>query len=111
MAKKLIERDNEGRHFFWCPGCDEHHGVMVKPPSGWEFNGDFERPTLSPSVKVTGVEPYTEAELDRVVAGESITKPDRVCHFFVRDGRIEYCGDSTHGLAGQTVEMTAIEDV
>ena len=29
----------------------------------------------------------------------------KVCHTFVTDGRIQYLGDCTHALAGQTVDM------
>jgi hypothetical protein len=28
-----------------------------------------------------------------------------VCHFFVRAGKLDYCSDSTHALAGQVVDM------
>jgi hypothetical protein len=30
---------------------------------------------------------------------------DRVCHSFVVDGRIQFLGDCTHHLAGQTVDL------
>ncbi len=57
----------------------------------WTFNDDMDRPTFSPSL------------LCRWTEGEEHT-PKR-CHLFVRDGRIEFCGDCTHELAGKTVEM------
>lgn len=75
-------------HYFWCPGCDHIHG----PNHTWEYNGDPERPTFSPSVLVTG--------------GSSGT----VCHSFVRDGRIEFLGDCTHALAGQTVDLPDVPE-
>jgi hypothetical protein len=28
-----------------------------------------------------------------------------VCHYFLQDGALQYCGDSTHGLAGKTVPL------
>ena len=28
-----------------------------------------------------------------------------LCHSHVTDGKITYCGDSTHGYAGQTLEL------
>jgi hypothetical protein len=28
-----------------------------------------------------------------------------VCHFFVRAGKLDYCNDSTHALAGKVVDM------
>jgi uncharacterized C2H2 Zn-finger protein len=98
--------DHPNRVYFRCPGCDEvfrqnnpeyaestirlfgSHCVDV---NRWSFNGDFEKPTFSPSVLVTG--------------GEHETR----CHSFVRDGRIEYLGDCTHPLAGQTVDLPEME--
>lgn len=53
---------------------------------GWEWDGSIQKPSLNPSVRVRlGV--------------------DSVCHYFLRLGRIEYCADSTHVLAGQTVDL------
>jgi hypothetical protein len=92
---------------FDCPACKEavliwgdgephpaipFHEVNVGA-GGWSFNGDLERPTISPSVRTRygDQQPYT-------------------CHFFVRRGRIEYCADSTHALAGQTVDLPDMEE-
>jgi len=35
-----------------CPNCGARHAVGVKPgdPRGWSWNGDRERPTLTPSI-------------------------------------------------------------
>lgn len=71
---------------FWCPGCDERHMVRIGG-QGWQWNGDAERPTLSPSILVQG-------------------NPDvPVCHSFVRDGNIQFCSDSSHSLTGKTVPL------
>ena len=79
---------------FFCPGCQEHHLVTINGPNSrgacWDFNGNYEKPTLHPSVMVS-----------------SVTKV--VCHSFVTDGRIQFLGDSLHALAGQTVELPEIE--
>lgn len=76
----------ETRLFFECPGCDDVHAVQVVPPT-WGWDGDLERPTVTPSVLVQG-------------GSQGI-----VCHSFVTDGRIQYLADSTHALAGQTVDL------
>lgn len=76
--------------WFWCAGCITHHRI-AQPR--WTFNGDVDRPTFSPSVLV---------ELGK--------HPPMRCHSFVRDGRIEYLSDSTHHLAGQTVDLEPIAD-
>ncbi len=80
---------------FYCPACGECHWVAVGPRSvwpqnlRWSFNGDFEKPTINPSVLVTRKMPNGETR----------------CHTFVREGRIQYLSDCTHALAGQTVEL------
>lgn len=60
-------------------------------PAFWEFNGNLERPTFSPSMLI-----YPNGLHGRD-------------HFFVRDGKIEYLSDSEHGLAGKTVDMVEFD--
>ena len=77
---------------FRCPGCDEAHQITVEGETRprWQFNGDGDRPTFSPSVLVQ----WGMGKL-----------PPKVCHSFVTDGRIQFLNDCTHHLAGQTVEL------
>ena len=73
-------------YLFWCPGCDTAHG----PNDTWQFNGDVDKPTLSPSVLVN----------------QGRRNPgSHVCHSFVRDGQIQFLSDCTHDMAGQTIEL------
>jgi hypothetical protein len=81
-------RDSNGSVLFECPGCECPHAV----DSRWTFNEDYERPTFSPSY------------LARCPGG-----PVEVCHSFVREGRIQFLSDSTHRLAGQTVDLPEVE--
>lgn len=84
---------------FECPGCGIGHAPYTKNyPGGpvWSFNGDVEKPTFHPSVLV---------KWD--FSGEGMAT--KVCHSFVREGLIEFLGDCTHALAGQTVELPEIE--
>jgi hypothetical protein len=88
VGVKVCRRNIQGggyRLFFRCLGCDDAHAVS----EGWTWNQDKEKPTFSPSVLVRCNRP----------GGES------VCHSFVADGKIQYLGDCTHALAGQTVEL------
>lgn len=81
---------------FWCPGCDREHHVSVAPhPAPWGFNGNAEKPTFTPSVLVT----YDGADAGTDGA------PPAICHSFVTDGRIQFLGDCTHALVGQTVDL------
>lgn len=74
------------------------HGLNVlngQQPD-WTWNGDVDRPTFAPSVLVR----YPWGSDQHQV----------VCHSFVRDGRIEFLGDCTHALAGQTVDLPPVDD-
>jgi hypothetical protein len=100
---RTIEGDRLG---FWCPGCEEMHVVTVPPhPQPWGFNGNYDAPTFTPSVLVTGKAMPTDDEAARIMAGDTIELKPVCCHSFVTDGRIQFLGDCTHRLAGQTVEL------
>lgn len=95
MGTKLHEIcQKNGRligYSFDCPGCDHLHAywtVNYRPKGNptWNFNGDVESPTFTPSLLNRG------GEVKR-------------CHLFVKAGVIEFCGDCTHELAGQKVPM------
>lgn len=76
---------------FHCPGCGYSHPFEVDAPNGagWTWNGSLDKPTFHPSLLVYG---GGRSEAPR-------------CHSFVTDGRIQFLVDSTHKLAGQTVEL------
>lgn len=90
---------------FWCLGCKEVHQIDT---DRWEFDGNFESPTFSPSYK-TWRDPNPKAD--------PAHDPDRkyrdgfLCHSFIKAGMIEYLSDCTHALAGQTVAMLSVEDM
>ena len=88
VVKQWEGGGQRGLHL-WCPGCNAVHSVRTDPP-GWTWNGDVEKPTLSPSILHN---PGRE------------NPSHEICHSFVRDGRIEFLNDSTHALAGQTVDL------
>lgn len=82
---------------FFCPGCKYDHPFTVRQYLAdaendiWEFNGDINKPTFSPSLLVF----------------KSV--PEKRCHSFVKDGKIEFLKDCFHELAGQTVELPEYE--
>lgn len=93
-------RDETGAHahyWFTCPGCGESHAIS----DSWQFNGDFEKPTFSPSF-LTWNDPNPNARPGKFRDGWR-------CHSFIKDGKIEFCGDCTHSLAGQTVPMVPFD--
>jgi len=67
----------------------------------WGYNNDVEKPTFTPSILVT----YNGADAGQDRDG--YRAPPAVCHSFVTDGRIQFLTDSTHELAGQTVDLPA----
>ena len=117
MAKAKFT--DQGSLRFKCPGCDESHIVNVSGGHpGWTFNGDFDRPTLSPSVLVrTGHYCNTPPVPGNCGCDWNERHPDEdpwdwpcaVCHSFVRDGQIQFLGDCTHALANQTVDLPEVD--
>ena len=106
LGRKLLRLEG-GLVAFRCPGCHRSHQVGIEPPATviWDFNGSGDAPTFTPSVLVQGSARLTEDEYQRVMAGESVQTAKTVCHSFVTDGRIQFLGDCTHALAGQTVDL------
>lgn len=90
---------------FWCPGCDKPHAISTNL---WGFDGNYERPTFTPSVLVAPVPCLIneDLELPELVAPENKSMTPN-CHSFVRGGRIEFLSDCTHSLAGQTADLPA----
>lgn len=95
---------------FKCPGCGDGHAVPTGE-GGWGWNGDLQRPTLTPSLLVRSGH-YTDGWKpgDGCWCGKDYGLECYRCHSFVRDGKIQFLGDSTHKLAGQTVDLAEIDD-
>ena len=122
IGKKLRGLEG-GRVAFFCPGCNEYHQVTVEAGRSpcWGYNGNPDAPTFTPSILVRGVRiDGGDAEIERIL--DTYTLPEdrermladrrinTVCHSFVTDGRIQFLGDCTHALAGQTVDLPDIGD-
>lgn len=72
------------RYVFMCPGCKTRHYF----DQSWTFNGNFDKPTISPSL-LTGFNNFKDSR----------------CHSFIKDGQIQFLNDSHHILKGKTVEI------
>jgi hypothetical protein len=90
---KLSKVENSDHYMFYCPGCEHHHVY----DSRWTFNGNFEKPTFSPSLLNTWTSPRTQTK--------------KICHLFLTDGKLQYCGDCTHPLAGKTIDLPDLEGI
>lgn len=91
---------------FWCPGCDGAHAIQHGKGQGhrWGWNGSRERPTFTPSVKVTWpANPNASEEFKE-------WRTERICHSFVTDGRIQFLSDCTHELSGKIVDLPDWEE-
>lgn len=97
MAKiRLYDKDlYPGMYVFECPGCGCLHFFQTGQPSKltniiWGFNGNMDKPTVTPSILVTSTWQGKETR----------------CHSFIKDGHIQFLNDCTHELKGQTIELT-----
>lgn len=116
-----LASDGEGSTelLFFCPGCNGIHGIYTARPAGhpgdtWGWNGNAEKPSFTPSLLIRSerwtppVTPENLAEWRRAPWPQ--TKVQYVCHTFIgingaEPGQIQFLGDCTHHLAGQTVDM------
>lgn len=81
---------------YWCPGCKAGHTIEYGRDDAWSWDGNTEKPTLSPSILANGF---------RGNSSEEWNKAHPRCHAFVKQGIIEYLSDCEHKLAGQKVAM------
>jgi len=90
---------------FVCPGCGRTHVIPVNETARprWDWNGQVDAVTLTPSILATWNEPSDDPELFDDPAHDQ----RHICHSYVRDGYIEFLADCSHSLSGQTVQLTA----
>lgn len=86
---------------FACPGCisggpDGYDGIHLLPvncdlqgKASWRWNGDLEKPTLSPSILTQG---YSR------------------CHSYLAEGVFSFLTDSDHPLSGKQVPLPDLPD-
>lgn len=76
------------------PGPCGRINLPVQPhPQGWDWNGSTDLPTIRPSLLSNGADesgPWT-------------------CHSYVTEGTIHFLADSSHPLAGQTLDLLEVE--
>lgn len=124
MAKaKYSYSDKYPDHFvaIQCDACGYKHVMAVKDHPDfkgengnqlqpvWGFNFNFDRPTFTPSLKVTSgiYVPWAQdwRKTIPVAEHEDYIKNSSICHSFITDGRIQFLSDCTHALAGKTVDL------
>lgn len=108
---KLVRLDRKywprGGYGHWCPGCNSGHEIDTEQPNSsgamWKFDGNMEMPTFTPSINGR----WGRFADPNYVADEGHDHSG-VCHYIITAGRIQFCADSTHALAGQTVDLPDI---
>jgi len=108
-----IKKTNDERLQFFCEGCGTTHAIN----SSWKFNGNYDKPTISPSVLVVSghyMPEYKGGSCWCTFNKEHPDDPDLFkcmrCHSFITDGNIRYLSDSTHKLAGNTITLLDEKD-
>lgn len=119
MAGRGVLRTLEGHGLaFHCPGCGNSHAYYVQGasyPHIWQWNGDYDRPTFTPSLLINSVRwvppvtPENYREWERAPWKQE--KVDWVCHLYVTEGKIHFLPDCSHELRGQTVHMRREDDM
>lgn len=117
MRKVLYELSPKSREYldghreyhFHCPGCNVGHSFVTQWSEArkiefknlkfdtptWQFNGDIERPTFTPSLLYKWSNEHS--------------KKNHVCHLYVTDGVIQFLNDCTHCFAGKKTPLREID--
>ena len=82
VSKKLF--GNAAGYWHFCPACERLHPL----PEGWEFDGDVDSPTFTPSFRHSWGK-----------------EGGPCCHYILTSGILNFCGDCTHDMAGLAVPL------
>jgi len=88
---KVVYDFNKEHHAIRCPGCKTAH-IFNCDTWGWKFNGNYDKPTFTPSMLVNKQDPKTR------------------CHSFVKDGNIQFLQDCFHELKGQNIPLEVFDE-
>lgn len=108
----ILRRVDGNKVAFRCPGCEETHVLPVSGERAWYWNGSMESPTFAPSILARHGHYVPGHESEPCWCTYNAAHPDDpdkfgcgICHSYVTEGRIQFLGDCTHKLAGQTVPI------
>lgn len=109
MAKRLssvlMSMDDVLAH--WCPGCRTYHRIWVNKLDNkpvWDWNGNVEDPTFSPSIKISTFIPS--------ISGNNFSPMIEYvrCHYSISNGIIIYYPDCEHELSGRSILLPDIPE-
>ena len=92
----------------WCPGCEEMHTL----PDSWNFDGNLEKPSFTPSFKREGIQRVFvggkwTGEWKRDATGNTIPY---LCHYVLTAGQINFQADCSHALSGKSVPLPVLPE-
>ena len=111
MAKVRLFDKEHGTYTFLCP-AGHHHYINTNLPNHknaqWSFNGDVNNPTFSPSM-----DEKSGRFVDPNVKGDEqwLNENSYRCHFIITNGMIQFCGDCSHELKGQTMPLPDLDEL
>lgn len=102
QISKVLRRAERG-HAHWCPACEEMHVI----PDSWTFDGNLEKPTFQPSVRISGKQHLI---VNGKWTGEWVRGPDGkaldyCCHYVLTAGVLDFKDDCTHALRSRLVPL------
>lgn len=120
MAKAKIQVTSEAFVVF-CPACNTTHAF---PRDNHSFNESEQKPTLYPGLRLAtkytappeskpaDMEPgdYAKAVKAHGERHDEADPTQTICHLIVNNGEIQYLGDCTHKMVGQTIDLPAKVD-
>lgn len=94
MKTKILTGETYDVLIFFCPGCGLEHPYTInsKTRPNWNWNGDLEKPTLTPSLLCNP------------------SYPEHRCHLSLTDGIINYYDDCFHKLKNQQIPLVELSD-
>ena len=109
MQVSAFLRRGTDAYYHWCPGCGKVHQL----PDTWQFNGDLNKPTFSPSFRHSGKWALVDdkgkftGEWKRDPDGKAL---DWCCHYILTNGVLNFCGDCTHEMRSQKVPLPELPE-
>lgn len=76
--------------FHWCPACEMMHPL----PFSWQFDGNVDKPTFSPSFAQTYV--HWTGGINEATGQGIGERSSRLCHCVITAGMIQFHSDSWH---------------
>lgn len=101
---KVYPKENNAYLEYKCPACGWHGipvKVNVKEDNSWQWNGNLDKPTITPSVNHY----YPESAYEQHPGLKRYR-----CHYIITDGIMNFCADCTHDKSGQSIIMVDYTD-